>query len=109
MYDNALKARDAGVSLAFFGGNSVLCVVPMLPSSNGTPNRSIRREGWFLPMPENISKAAKQRLLKQARNDQSFELNMGPDGGLLMGGRLDREGSGRGLGAGDWTCVLPDH
>ena len=45
MYDNATKARDAGVSLAFFGGNSVLCVVPMLPSSDGTPNRNIRREG----------------------------------------------------------------
>ena len=44
MYDNAIKARDAGVSLTFFGGNSVLCVVPMLPSSDGTPNRNILRE-----------------------------------------------------------------
>ena len=109
MYDNAIKARDAGVSLAFFGGNSVLCVVPMLPSSDGTPNRNIRREGWFLPMPENISEAAKQRLLKRVLNDKSFEPNMGPDGALLMGGRLDREGSGRGIGAGDWTCAMPDH
>ena len=109
MYDNAIKARDAGVSLAFFGGNSVLCVVPMLPSSDGTPNRNIRREGWFLPMPENISEAAKQRLLKRVLNDKSFEPNMGPDGALLMGGRLDRESSGRGIGAGDWTCAMPDH
>ena len=109
MYDNAIKARDAGVSLAFFGGNSVLCVVPMLPSANGTPNRNIRREGWFLPMPENIPEAAKQRLLKRALNDKTFEPNMGPDGALLMGGRLDREGSGRGIGAGDWTCAMPDH
>lgn len=52
MYHNVSKARDEGVNLAFFGGNSVLCVVPMLPSSNGTPNRAARREGWFLPMPE---------------------------------------------------------
>jgi hypothetical protein len=109
MYDNAIKARDAGVSLAFFGGNSVLCVVPMLPSASGMPNRNIRREGWFLPMPENISEAAKQRLLKRALNDQTFEPKMGPDGALLMGGRLDREGSGRGIGAGDWTCALPEH
>ena len=43
MYQNAIKARDAGVSLAFFGGNSVLCVVPMEPSSSGVPNRCIRR------------------------------------------------------------------
>ena len=26
-----------------------------------------------------------------------------------MGGRLDREGSGRGIGAGDWTCAMPEH
>lgn len=109
MYDNVLKARDAGVSLAFFGGNSVLCVVPMLPSGTGTPYRNIRREGWFLPMPENLSEAAKQRLLKQSLNDKKFEPNMGPDGALLMGGRLDREGSGRGMGVGDWTCAMPDH
>lgn len=109
MYDNAIKARDAGVSLAFFGGNSVLCVVPMLPSSDGAPNRNIRREGWFMPFPENASDAEKRRLLARALNDKSFEANMGPDGALLMGGRLDREGSGRGLGAGDWTCAMPDH
>lgn len=109
MYDNAIKARDAGVSLAFFGGNSVLCVVPMLPSSDGTPNRNIRREGWFLPMPENIPETEKQRLIRKSLNEKSFEPIMGPDGALLMGGRLDREGSGRGIGAGDWTCAIPDH
>ena len=109
MYDNAIKARDAGVSLAFFGGNSVLCVVPLMPTSSGTPNRNIRREGWFLPLPEDIPEEARQRIIKKALNDKSFELNMGPDGALLMGGRLDREGSGRGLGAGDWTCAMPDH
>ena len=61
MYENAVKARDAGVSLAFFGGNSVLCVVPMLPSGKGTPNRNIRREGWFLPMPENLTEAQEEK------------------------------------------------
>ena len=109
MYENAIKARDAGVSLAFFGGNSVLCVVPMLPSANGTPNRNIRREGWFLPFPENLTEAQKKRLLSRSLNDKTFEPRMGPDGALLMGGRLDREGSGRGIGAGDWTCAMPDH
>jgi hypothetical protein len=109
MYNNAINARDAGVSLAFFGGNSVLCVVPMLPSIDGTPNRNIRREGWFLPVPENISADARQRLFARALNDKTFEPNMGPDGAQLMGGRLDREGSGRGIGAGDWTCAMPEH
>ena len=110
MYDNAIKARDAGVSLAFFGGNSVLCVVPMLPSSNGTPNRNIRREGWFIPMPENIPEAAKRRLIQKRLNDKTFEPNMGPDGAQLMGGRLDnQQPSGRGMGVGDWTCAMPEH
>jgi hypothetical protein len=109
MYDNAIKARDAGVSLAFFGGNSVLCVVPLMPSNDGKPNRNIRREGWFLPIPENLPEAARQRLIRKSLNDKSFEPSMGPDGALLMGGRLDREGSGRGIGAGDWTCAKPDH
>ena len=109
MYDNAIKAREAGVSLAFFGGNSVLCVVPILPTAAGTPHRNIRRKGWFLPFPEKASEAEKQRLLDSVLNDKSFEVSNGPDGALLMGGRLDREGSGRGVGAGDWTCATPDH
>jgi len=106
MYDNAMKARDAGVSFAFFGGNSVLCVVPMLPSGNGTPNRAIRREGWFMPVPNEIPEVVKRKVL----NDQTFELNMGPDGARLMGGRLDKDQeTGRGMGVGDWTCAMPEH
>lgn len=109
MYDNAIKARDAGVSLAFFGGNSVLCVVPLMSAGDGTPHRNIRREGWFLPLPENLSETARRQLIARSLNDKTFEPNMGPDGALLMGGRLDREGSGRGIGAGDWTCAMPEH
>ena len=106
MYDNVSKARDAGVNLAFFGGNSVLCVVPMLPSSDGTPNRAVRREGWFLPMPKEIPEAQKREL----QNQEGFEFNMGPDGAQLMGGRLDhQQKTGRGMGSGDWTCAMPDH
>lgn len=110
MYDNVLKARDEGVSLAFFGGNSVLCVAPLFPSADGKPNRMTRREGWFIPTPENIPEAARQRLLKRMLNDKEFEANMGPDGAQLMGGRLDnQQPSGRGIGAGDWTCAMPEH
>ncbi len=106
MYNNVEQARDKGVSLAFFGGNSVLCVVPMLPSSHGTPNRATRREGWFLPMPDEITEEARRRMMNQV----NFELNMGPDGAQLMGARLDLSGpSGRGMGSGNWTCAMPDH
>jgi len=106
MYDNVLKARDKGVSLAFFGGNSVLCVVPLLPSDSGTPNRATRREGWFIPVSGEIPEAKKRKMT----NQDGFEPNMGPDGAQLMGGRLDNEQpSGRGIGAGDWTCAMPEH
>jgi hypothetical protein len=107
MYNNVLKARDEGVSLAFFGGNSVLCVVPMLPSGNATPNRATRREGWFMPVSGKIPEAVKRKMV----NQEDFEPNMGPDGARLMGARLDTsgKGGGGGRGSGDWTCVLPDH
>lgn len=106
MYKNVLQARDKGVSLAFFGGNSVLCVVPLLASSNGTPNRATRREGWFMPVSDEIPEAVKRRLL----NRGDFEMNMGPDGAQLMGGRLDKDQkTGRGMGSGDWTCAMPEH
>lgn len=106
MYNNVLRAREEGVSLAFFGGNSVLCVVPMLPSTGGKPNRATRREGWFLPVSGKIPEAKKRKML----NQPEFELNMGPDGAQLMGARLDHTGpSGRGMGAGDWTCAMPGH
>jgi hypothetical protein len=42
MFDNVSKARDAGVSLAFFSGNSVSGRVELLPSTDGRPNRVIR-------------------------------------------------------------------
>jgi hypothetical protein len=45
MFDNVRKARDAGVSLAFLSGNSISGVVELLPSSDGRPNRVMRRAG----------------------------------------------------------------
>jgi hypothetical protein len=106
MYENVRKARDEGVNLAFFGGNSVLCVAPLLPNANGTANRATRREGWFMPVPDEIPEGVKQRLL----NRRDFEMNMGPDGAQLMGARLDKDQkTGRGMGCGDWTCAMPEH
>jgi hypothetical protein len=47
MFENVTKARDAGVSLAFLSGNSVSGEVSLGPSTNGRPNRVIRRVGGF--------------------------------------------------------------
>ncbi len=40
--DNIIKARDAGLSLAFFSGNAVSGRIELLTSSDGRPNRGIR-------------------------------------------------------------------
>ena len=53
----------------------------MLPSSNGTPNRATRREGFFMPVSGKIPEAVKRKMV----NQEGFEPNMGPDGALLMG------------------------
>jgi hypothetical protein len=103
MYDNVLKARDEGVSLAFLSANSVLCVVPLELSGSGKPYRTIRREGWFVPMDSDLGKRVEQR--KGTINQEGFTPKMGKDGALLMGAR--RTAPGR--GSGDWTCAMPEH
>jgi hypothetical protein len=45
MFENVTRARDAGVSLAFLSGNSISGIVELLPSSDGRPNRVMRRAG----------------------------------------------------------------
>ena len=94
MYDNVMKARDEGVNLAFLSANSVWNVVPLLPSGNGTPNRLTRREGWFMPY----------RVLPKSQKP-GFEPTMGPDAARLMGARSTVPV----VGAGDWTCAMPEH
>jgi hypothetical protein len=42
MFDNVSRARDEGLNLAFFSGNSVSGRVELLPSTDGRPNRVIR-------------------------------------------------------------------
>jgi hypothetical protein len=59
-----------------------------------------------MPVADEIPEAVKRRLL----NRRDFEMNMGPDGAQLMGGRLDKDQkTGRGMGCGDWTCAMPEH
>jgi hypothetical protein len=52
MFDNVTKARDAGVSLAFLSGNSISGIVELLPSTDGRPNRVMRRVKGFTTEPE---------------------------------------------------------
>ena len=89
MYDNVRAARDAGVNLAFLSGNTMLKVVPLLPSVEGQPDRIIHLDGYFVG--------------KQYATRSGTGYQMGPDGALLMGGRH------AGIGGGDWICSKPDH
>jgi hypothetical protein len=45
MLDNVTAARDAGVNLAFLGGNAVSGKVTLSPSSDGRPDRIMGRAG----------------------------------------------------------------
>ena len=53
MFANVTQARDAGVNLAFLSGNSVSGQVELRPSTDGRPNRVMRRIG-DLPGEENL-------------------------------------------------------
>jgi hypothetical protein len=99
MYDNVLKSRDEGVSLAFLSANAAFCVVPMLPSRNGMPHRTIRREGWFMPLPPGA------KIPPKMINQKGFQPVVGRDGAQLMGARTPRAFNG----VGDWTCAKPEH
>jgi hypothetical protein len=46
MYNNVVKARDAGINLAFLCGNSVSGRVELLKSTDGRPNRGMRSTGY---------------------------------------------------------------
>lgn len=47
MRANIIQARDAGVSLGFFGGNYMYWPTMFLPDSNGTPNRTLAVDKTF--------------------------------------------------------------
>ncbi|MEE2832752.1 MAG: N,N-dimethylformamidase beta subunit family domain-containing protein, partial [Candidatus Latescibacterota bacterium] len=102
MYDNAIEARDAGVNFAFLCGNSVFGVVPLLPSAEGQANRIIRRVGVFVG---EKGYAELDEQLKQQIAARIGNYPPGPDGALLMGGRMGRDC----LGGGDWVCSKPAH
>ncbi|HLA58977.1 MAG TPA: N,N-dimethylformamidase beta subunit family domain-containing protein [Puia sp.] len=47
MVDNVTRARDAGLNLAFLSGNAISGRVELLPSTDGRPNRIMRKINRF--------------------------------------------------------------
>ncbi|WP_163512165.1 N,N-dimethylformamidase beta subunit family domain-containing protein [Fodinicola acaciae] len=104
MYDNLTAARDSGLSLGFFAGNSYCFEVGMRPSSTGTPERVFSRVDAFGPdrSPESGYVPSEAELAYSA--SYPFPLKA-PNDGLLMGARNHWPIEG----VGDWVCDAPDH
>lgn len=95
-HDSVVNLRDAGVNLLFFSANSCCWVSPLMPSTDGRPNRITHRGGPY---------GAKQPYSLTREKKYGPYPHRGPDEGLLLGARNIH----RVVGHGDWTCSLPAH
>ncbi len=95
-FRSVTKLRDEGLSLLFFSANTCMWVSPLMPSSDGRPNRITHRGGTYGPEEDYIA----ERIARHG----PFP-HRGPDEGLLLGARNYRNV----VGHGDWTCVAPEH
>ena len=94
MYEHLLAARDAGVSLAFFSGDTCWGRVDPRPSADGTPNRVFSRIDAFGPRLPGGDWAGAERFPYRT-----------PSESILIGARNVPPVTG---GA-DWQCTLPNH
>ena len=94
-YHAAINLRDAGVNLMFLSGNAVCWVTPFRESSDGRPNRIIKRAAPY---------AGLDRWRKNTEFTVEFPFT-GPDEGLLMGAVNVIPVNG----GGDWICAQPEH
>lgn len=92
-FESVSHLRDEGVNLLFLSGNSVCYVSPFSPSTDGRPNRIIRRAGPYGGFAEDRHESAGPYPVT------------GPDEGYLVGARNVRPING----GGDWTVVKPEH
>jgi len=97
MFENVKKAVADGLNVAFLSGNSICGVAPLLPSTDGRPNRVITRVGRYgSPEPAELEHGFPEEAL--------FTQN-GPNEATLMGARSTYPTTG---GA-DWICRKPGH
>ncbi len=95
MYDHVKRAIEKGVNVAFLSGNAVCGVVPMLPATDGRPNRIITRVGLFGGVDDTAQGFPDMARLKVD----------GPSEGLLIGARNMYPVTG----GGPWICRKPGH
>ncbi|HWE37637.1 MAG TPA: N,N-dimethylformamidase beta subunit family domain-containing protein [Isosphaeraceae bacterium] len=95
-YESVVKLRDSGVSLLFLSGNAVCWVAPLRPSGDGRPARIFFRGGPY---------GGEDPYAKLRERLHGPFPHRGPDEGYLIGARNVEPVNG----AGDWTCVKPEH
>jgi hypothetical protein len=96
MFNNVREARDAGVNLAFFSGDTCWGVILFLHNGKDEPYRGITRIGQFGPFDED--------LVRVFPSIKKLKFN-GPSEATLIGARNDAPG----MGVADWICTDPEH
>jgi hypothetical protein len=97
MFRHVQAARDAGVSLAFFSGNTCCGVIKYFANRSGVANRTISRVGQYGPIQEEAVRAGFPELKELKDN--------GPNEATLIGARSTFPVTG---GA-DWICADAKH
>lgn len=97
MFDHVQGAIADGLHAAFFSGNTCCGVTPMLPASDGRPNRIITRIGQYGPIQDKTVEQGFPELLRFTQN--------GPNEATLIGARSTWPVTG---GA-DWICADERH
>ncbi len=97
-YDAVKQAIADGTHVLWLCGNSVFCVSPFGPSTDGRPRRTLERAGHFAGLTDEEVERARRVFSKDYRR-------IGPDESALIGARTVIPFNG----GGDWTCTRPDH
>ncbi len=95
-YESVVSARDAGVNLLFFSGNSVCWVSPFDRSNQGQEKRRIFRGGPY---------GGSYRFAEDRHREHGPFPFRGPDEGYLIGARNVEPVNG----GGDWICQNESH
>ena len=96
MFDNVKRAVAEGLSVAFLSGNSVCWVTPLVPSTDGRPDRVFHRAGRY----GNLLEAEKAIAGPFELDGQDL-----PNENTLMGARTISPFNG----SGDWVVRKADH
>jgi hypothetical protein len=96
MFHNLRGAIEDGLSVAFLSGNTCCGLIEVAPSTDGRPNRIIRRVDRFGP-PDPVG--------DKTFPDMKTLPRKGPNENTLMGARS----TGPVMGGAPWYCSVPDH